>query len=176
MPYRARKCCRISRDVTDTNPIVGSLSSLMSASGILAMIVFFRLRSASKIAELRRKDISYSFNTAAAAPNSGGCMNSTVGLFATMKFPGCSAFGAVTLGNSAHWSSVTQNPSNPFWPRCSWHRQPKAVLTALKKLCKSLRVSDFSSGSISSDILNLNQLLMVAQLSRIERRDSVWLI
>ena len=114
MPYRARKCCRISRDVADTSSIVGSLSSLMSASCILAMIVFLRLRSASEIAELRRKDISYCFKTAAAAPNCGGCMNSTVGLFATMKFPGCSASGAVTPGNTAHWSSVTQNPSNPF--------------------------------------------------------------
>ena len=114
MQYRVRRCCKISRDVTDTSPIMGSLSSLMSASGMLVMIVFFRLRKASEMAELRRKDISYCFNTAAAAPNSGGCMNSTVGLFAMIRFPGFAASGAVLPGRSAHCSSVTQNPSNPF--------------------------------------------------------------
>ena len=119
MPYRVRKCCSISKDVTETSPIVGSLSSSMSESGRLAMIVFLRLRNASEMAELRLKVISYCFSTAAAAPNSGGSVNMTVGLFAMIKFPGMLPSGVVTPGNSAHWSSVTQNPSNPFSPRCS---------------------------------------------------------
>ena len=40
------------------------------------------------MAELRLKAISYCISTAAAAPNSGGSVNMTVGLFAMMKFPG----------------------------------------------------------------------------------------
>lgn len=58
-------------------------------------------------------------------------MKITVGLFAMIMFPALLISKIATPGRSAHWVSVTQNPSNLLSPKCSWHLLPNAVLTSI---------------------------------------------
>ena len=89
---------------------------------------------------------------AAGAPISGGGVKTMIGRFAIMISHSFAGSFMAFPGSIAHCASETQKNRRPFFPGCSWHLLPKAVLVALKKACMPCLAFALMSGRHTSVI------------------------